>query len=68
MKLPNNLTLDDVMQAAEAQMFDLEDTGFCMNCGEPAYQVEPDARGYTCEFCEEPMVYGAQEILLMVVA
>lgn len=44
-----------------------DDRGFCLACGEEAYGVEPDARRYTCESCEEPQVYGAQEILFMTV-
>jgi len=41
------------------------DTGFCMACGEEAYGVEPDARGYECEVCGEKAVYGAEEVLMM---
>ena len=41
--------------------------GFCTACGEEAYGVEPDARGYTCEACGEPKVYGAEELLIMIV-
>ena len=39
--------------------------GFCLACGEEVYGVEPDARRYECESCEENAVYGAEEILLM---
>ena len=39
--------------------------GFCLACGEEAYNVEPDARKSKCEACGEPRVFGAQEILLM---
>lgn len=38
--------------------------GFCINCGEEAFQIEPDAREYECWFCEESSVYGAEEILM----
>lgn len=40
--------------------------GFCIACGEwSCGGVEPDACGYTCEFCGEDRVYGASEILFM---
>lgn len=38
--------------------------GFCIACGEAAFGVEPDARGYDCESCGESKVYGAEELLL----
>jgi len=45
--------------------YGLEDNGFCLGCGSDAYGVEPDARRYTCESCDEKLVYGLQELLLM---
>lgn len=39
--------------------------GFCIACGDEAYGVEPDARGYECEGCGEPKVYGAEELMMM---
>lgn len=51
--------LEDV-SAAMAQ-----DTGFCVECGEEAYGVEPDARKYPCEACGEKEVYGAEELVVM---
>lgn len=45
---------------------DTEDSmGGCLCCGEYAYGVEPDARGYTCEECGKPTVYGAAELILI---
>jgi DNA-directed RNA polymerase subunit RPC12/RpoP len=38
--------------------------GFCIECGDEAYGVEPDARGYRCESCGAKAVYGAEELLL----
>ena len=44
----------------------LEDnSGFCIACGEITCGVEPDARGYDCESCDEPKVYGLEELLMM---
>lgn len=37
--------------------------GFCRACGADAYDVEPDARGYTCDACGASAVDGAEEFL-----
>lgn len=58
------LRIDDVIAAAENEE---EYIGFCLACGTEAYDVEPDARRYECESCGKEKVYGAQEILLMMV-
>ncbi len=39
--------------------------GICLACGEIASGVEPDARNYPCESCEENRVFGIEEALLM---
>ena len=39
--------------------------GYCVECKEEAYGVEPDARKYTCDSCGASAVYGAEELLLM---
>lgn len=57
---PVILDVKDVMAAVEND----DNTGFCQACGAEAYNVEPDARGYTCESCGQPEVYGAQELLM----
>jgi len=41
--------------------------GFCIKCGTKHMNIEPDARRYTCKRCNLPKVFGAQEILLMMV-
>jgi predicted RNA-binding Zn-ribbon protein involved in translation (DUF1610 family) len=61
----NKLSMNDVIAAAANEE---EYIGFCLACGDEAYGVEPDARRYECESCGEQKVYGAQEILLMMVA
>ena len=45
-------------------------TGICLACRQTANdgQVEPDASGYVCDWCEEPAVIGAQEYILWTVA
>ena len=64
MKLPNGLTLEKIVEFASED----RNAGFCMKCGEQADGVEPDARGYECESCGSPSVYGAEELLIMLVA
>jgi len=49
----------------EYQRMSDEHGGFCVECGEEAFGVEPDARKYVCESCEERGVYGIEELLLM---
>lgn len=39
--------------------------GACLSCGEQAEGVEPDARGYECDACGKPHVYGLEELLIM---
>jgi DNA-directed RNA polymerase subunit RPC12/RpoP len=54
-----------IMTIDEYQMADDEMEGRCTACGMEAYGVEPDARRYTCEYCEARAVYGVQELMLM---
>lgn len=58
------VSLARVMRAVKAD----DNFGFCTACGAKAHGVEPDARGYTCESCGAPKVYGAEELLMMGVA
>ena len=53
------IDLDVVREAIELDL----DIGFCRCCGETAYNVEPDARGYRCNECGEDEVYGLEELL-----
>lgn len=62
--MPEGAIYPDWERLEEALTGD-ENVGFCIACGEEADCVEPDARGYTCESCGRPSVYGAQEILFM---
>jgi hypothetical protein len=62
------LTQDRILAAVEESMFGMDSPGFCVACGEDAMYVEPDARRYPCELCEERAVYGAEELLLETVA
>ncbi len=55
----SKLDVDEVIAAVQAD----DCLGFCVACGEEAYGVEPDARRYRCEACDEHAVYGAEELL-----
>lgn len=39
--------------------------GFCVACGEPRDGCEPDARRYECHSCNQNLVYGIPELLMM---
>jgi Zn finger protein HypA/HybF involved in hydrogenase expression len=55
-----DITQDRIIAAVEED----DHRGFCVDCGEEAHNVEPDAREYTCESCGQPAVYGAEELLI----
>lgn len=54
------------IQISEAEYADLAENygGFCIECRDQAYGVEPDARRYRCESCGAHAVYGAEELLI----
>jgi hypothetical protein len=54
------------IEITEAEYSDLNENcgGFCIECREPTYGVEPDARRYRCESCGEDAVYGVEELLI----
>jgi hypothetical protein len=60
-----SVTADRVMELVRHYSNSLDNPGICLACGEDAMDCEPDARGYTCEACDEPRVYGAEELLMM---
>ena len=39
--------------------------GACLACGEIHYGIEPDARNYECEVCQQKQVFGLEELLMM---
>jgi len=61
------LTEDTILAAAEESAFGDEYTGYCLECGYEHEGVEPDARNYVCESCGARAVYGAEEIVIMMV-
>ena len=64
-KLPDNLDLDDIVEAVKRHNSSLDNPGFCLACGLENEGCEPDARRYECESCGELAVYGAEECLMM---
>jgi hypothetical protein len=63
MRVHESVTLERVMDAI-GNGTSLDDPGFCIECGEEAYGVEPDARKYECECCGAMAVYGAEELAM----
>lgn len=61
-----SITQERILEAVERHNTTLDNPGFCLACGDEAMDVEPDARGYTCDACDEKQVYGAEELLFHV--
>ena len=52
----------------ESELYGERSLGFCLGCGNTADGVEPDARKYTCEHCDETLVYGLEELVMLGIA
>ena len=59
-----DLTDDIILDAVERRMFELDNPGFCLVCGNEQGGCEPDARKYECEACGANQVYGADELMM----
>ena len=64
MVLHPDVTLDRILVAVEATMFELDMIGFCIKCGAENDLCEPDAERLYCEACGYHEVYGAEQLLL----
>ncbi len=55
-----------VFQITEEEYEELRESygGYCVACRDEAYGVEPDARGYACDSCGKPTVFGIEELLM----
>ena len=55
-----------MIKMTEQEYIDLRENcgGVCTACKERADGVEPDARGYTCDYCGKKKVSGVEELLL----
>ena len=58
--------IDQFLQIAENSLTDMESRGYCLECHEEAYGVEPDAARYRCELCGASQVYGVEQIMVYV--
>lgn len=65
MKVHKSITESRVLEAAEREMYSLDNPGLCIACGAEAEGVEPDAENYECESCGSHRVYGASQLLIM---
>ena len=54
----------DVMDRWESGE-DFDTTGICFSCGELTEGVEPDAEEYECHDCNELVVFGIANAVLM---
>lgn len=61
-----SLTLGRVQEAARRQQRTLDNPGFCVDCGHEQDGCEPDGREINCEHCGHDKVYGADELVLMI--
>jgi predicted amidophosphoribosyltransferase len=66
MKMHPSVTIDRIIEAVERRDTSLDNPGICIACGADADGCEPDAENYVCESCEEPQVFGAEQLLIMV--
>ena len=63
-----DVTADRVTDAVITARTSLDNPGFCICCGTEVEGVEPDARKYECGNCGFPGVYGAEELLIYLIA
>jgi hypothetical protein len=60
-----SITSDRVTEAVMRRSASLDNPGFCLACGADADDVDGEAREYVCDVCDQPCVYGADEVLIM---
>ena len=63
MKIHKSITLEKVIDATKKTEY----LGYCISCGHEAQGVESDAQNYECEDCGALQVFGAEELLTMLV-
>ena len=64
MKVHSSITVERIVDACERRGRSLDNPGFCIDCGQDAEGVEPDAEDYDCGCCGAKGVWGAEELLL----
>ena len=60
-----SITLARILDALDRYKYNLDNPGFCTNCGADAEGIEPDAQQYQCQACETHAVYGAEQLLFL---
>lgn len=68
LKVHPSITSAVVIEAVERHNTSLDNPGFCIKCGAEREGCEPDMEKRECESCGERAVYGAEELLLHMVA
>lgn len=64
MNLPPGVSLLTILDAAAND----NGIGFCIECGEEGDGfIEPDAENYYCPECGQNEVFGAEQLILMIV-
>jgi len=61
-----SINSERILDAVERGNTTLDNPGFCIECGEEVEGVEPDAEKYECEHCGKEAVYGAEQLLFMI--
>lgn len=64
--IEQNIDADEVIAAIQEAYRSTANPGFCIYCGERQDGVEPDAREYKCDCCDECGVFGAEELLIYI--
>jgi hypothetical protein len=54
-----------IMDAIEEASRTLDNPGFCIQCGEDAGPLEPDAEYALCDCCGNNTCFGAEQLLLL---
>jgi len=64
-KIHKSITWDRLEDALRRQMFELDNPGFCIKCGEEVGGCEPDTTNGRCDVCETNTVFGAEWLIGM---
>lgn len=68
MKMYPSITTERVLDAVERSNTGLDNPGFCIACGQEQEDCEPDMRKGPCEHCGAKAVYGAEELMMRIIA
>lgn len=62
-----SITSERICEAVERHNTSLDNPGVCISCGHDQEGCEPDMERGECESCGAPCVYGAEQLLIMIV-